>query len=245
MKSHILCILALLLQFRNVLCELDPAEDEEYTDFYSDAYNKYDLMEEADKLFDNTFASKLTDLSDSLTDAMKSTESFDGMVDMLEKITENLPNSDVDGCVYACENNLTPVRRAGYAPAPNGCGASLGLLKIKLNTTGYDGIEKCCNTHDICYSTCNQPREDCDDKFKDCMFDYCKTDPEVKMESEGRSEDICTSAADMIYLGVDTFGCPSYQEAQREACECKKLSKKKAKKDEGKNKKLKTPKSEL
>ena len=235
----------LLLQFREIVCGLDSSgEDEDYSNFYSDVYdNSIDVMEEADKLFDSTFASKLTDLSDGLTEAMKHTESFDGMVDMLEKITETLP--DIEGCVYTCKNGFTPVRREAYTPVSNGCGATLGLLKIKLNTTGYDGIEKCCDNHDICYSTCNDQRSFCDERFKECMSKYCETNPGVRMELDGRSQDICTSAADMIYLGVDTFGCPIYLEAQREACECKKESKKKQKLAKRKDKKLKSPKNEL
>ena len=241
---YILLVLWLSGQLR---CELDsPGDDEDYPDFYSDVYeNSYDVMEEADKLFDSTFASKLTDLSDSLTEAMKNTESFDGMVNMLDKITETLPSPDGEGCVYNCKNGFTPVSRESYNPVANGCEATLGLLKIKLNTTGYEGIEKCCDTHDMCYSTCNDPRKDCDDKFRDCMSKYCEADPSVSMKLDGRTLDICSSAADMLYLGVDTFGCPSYLEAQREACECKKQSKKKVKIAKGKDKKQKNPKNEL
>ena len=48
----------------------------------------------------------------------------------------------------------------------------------------------------------------------------------------------------MMYLGVDTFGCMSYLEAQKEACECRGDMKQKVTLKQGK-KKRHTPKSEL
>ena len=67
--------------------------------------------------------------------------------------------------------------------------------------------------HDMCYSACNDPRKYCDDSFRDCMVKYCDTDPGIKLGYDGRSTDVCVSAAEMMYLGVETFGCTSYLEA--------------------------------
>lgn len=245
MKS--LYLFLLLLQLRCTWCNLDSdGEEEEYSNFYSDVYDDdtFDIMEQADKLFDASFSSELGDLSNSLNEALSHTESFGGMVDSFDKMTASLPVPDMGDCKFNCEKGFIAVQREGYTTEPNGCGATLGMLKIKLNTTGYEGIERCCDRHDMCYSACNDPRKYCDDSFRDCMVKYCDTDPGIKLGYDGRSTDVCVSAAEMMYLGVETFGCTSYLEAQREACECRGDVKQKVTLKKGK-KKSHTPKSEF
>lgn len=36
-------------------------------------------------------------------------------------------------------------------------------------------MTKCCDSHDICYDTCNNNKEICDMEFKKCLYRYCDT----------------------------------------------------------------------
>lgn len=36
-------------------------------------------------------------------------------------------------------------------------------------------MTKCCDSHDICYDTCNSAKELCDLEFKRCLYKYCDT----------------------------------------------------------------------
>ena len=33
----------------------------------------------------------------------------------------------------------------------------------------------CCDKHDFCYDTCNTDKDKCDQEFKSCLLDMCKT----------------------------------------------------------------------
>ncbi|KAI6646631.1 Group XIIA secretory phospholipase A2 [Oopsacas minuta] len=219
-------ILLLLFQLSVTWCNLDSdGEEDEFSNFYSDVYDddNFDILEQADKLFDDAFSSKLTDLSESLSEALGHTKSVTGMVDVIDQMTKNLvSSSDGEKCVFNCKEGLIAIQRDNFVPESNGCGSTLGLMSIQLNTTGYEGIERCCDKHDLCYSTCNDPRKFCDDSFRECMTKYCETDPGIMLGLNERSTEGCVSAAEMIYLGVDMFGCSSYLEAQQEACVCRK-----------------------
>ena len=208
------------LFFADIFCDPDSSEDDEY-DFYGGMYqNKFDVMEQTDKLFESTFGSQISDLTGGKGD----TNSFsDGLMETFGKMLDTIEDGDED-CTYKCDNGNKPVKRGGYEPVSNGCGATLGLLKVKLDTSGYDGIDKCCSKHDVCYGTCNKVREKCDDTFRDCMTKYCETDAKVKQGLNGRSTKICKYSAEMIHMGVEAFGCGNYIEWQREGCECKKQS---------------------
>jgi len=37
-----------------------------------------------------------------------------------------------------------------------------------------DGMTYCCNTHDMCYDTCNKKKDDCDREFSICLGDMCR-----------------------------------------------------------------------
>lgn len=34
-------------------------------------------------------------------------------------------------------------------------------------------LEDCCKEHDICYGTCNKNKDECDEKFKKCLYKIC------------------------------------------------------------------------
>jgi len=101
--------------------------------------------------------------------------------------------------------------------AQNGCGAydyhfDFDLIKLS-------GFNDCCNEHDICYGTCNTPKIECDNQFKECLFARC-----VKLAQKNTLiksyEDICKEAAQVLYASVMKLGCPAYGKAQKQECVC-------------------------
>ena len=36
------------------------------------------------------------------------------------------------------------------------------------------GMIECCNEHDMCYDTCNADKDECDFRFKKCLYAVCK-----------------------------------------------------------------------
>ena len=51
---------------------------------------------------------------------------------------------------------------------------AMSHVSSQLDMTHVPVIEKCCDKHDLCYDTCNQPKETCDDEFRDCLTRICK-----------------------------------------------------------------------
>lgn len=45
-------------------------------------------------------------------------------------------------------------------------------------------MTNCCNTHDICYDTCNSGKEACDLEFKKCLYNYCESYKSVNVAGE-------------------------------------------------------------
>lgn len=66
-----------------------------------------------------------------------------------------------------------PQRNKHHTPKSDGCG-SLGL-HIDSEYLPIAEMTKCCDSHDICYDTCNSDKELCDIEFKRCLYKYCDT----------------------------------------------------------------------
>ncbi|KAJ8978879.1 hypothetical protein NQ317_008494, partial [Molorchus minor] len=143
---------------------------------------------------------------------------------------------DVDFC--GVSKNAVPKPNRNHVPKPNGCG-SLGV-KIGSNYLPIGEMTKCCDTHDICYDTCNKDKEICDVDFKRCLYKYCDSYEKaiggtavVKAtnKQQATSNDqlhiqsrvdrgTCKGAAKMLFTGTLTLGCKAYLDAQKEACFC-------------------------
>lgn len=109
-----------------------------------------------------------------------------------------------------------PKQNRYYQPSSNGCG-SLGL---NINTEYLPAVEmeNCCNSHDICYDTCNRDKELCDLDFKRCLYNYCDTHEKSTVGSIVAKG--CKAAAKMLSTGTITLGCKSYLDSQERACYC-------------------------
>ncbi|KAL7020463.1 hypothetical protein ACKWTF_011544 [Chironomus riparius] len=108
-------------------------------------------------------------------------------------------------CTFECSGSLTPVLNPNNTATTNGCGA-YGIIAHPSLLPNSEFLN-CCNSHDICYETCNTVRETCDKTFKDCMMNSCKNWS-------------CRFIADSFYGAVQTLGCPSFLERQKKSCMC-------------------------
>lgn len=92
-------------------------------------------------------------------------------------------------------------------------------MKIDSEYLPAPEMAKCCDSHDICYDTCNSDKELCDLDFKRCLYKYCDT-----FDKEGPTGDVfmkgCKAAAKVLFTGTMTLGCKSYQDSQQRACFC-------------------------
>lgn len=111
---------------------------------------------------------------------------------------------------------MRPTKNKLHVPSSDGCG-SLGL-KIDTEYLPAPEMAKCCETHDICYDTCNSDKELCDLDFKRCLYKYC--DSFEKTTSGEMLNKGCKAAAKMLFTGTLTLGCKSFLDAQKRACFC-------------------------
>ncbi|XP_045476191.1 group XIIA secretory phospholipase A2 isoform X2 [Harmonia axyridis] len=134
---------------------------------------------------------------------------FQTFTDMFDSAVE-------EECIFKCPNDASPRPDRNHVPQANGCG-SLGL-SIPAEYLPVSEMTKCCNSHDICYDTCNKQKELCDLEFKRCLYKYC----ESYTHTIGGISTVkaCKGAAKMLYTGTLTFGCKSYLDAQKKACFC-------------------------
>ena len=116
-------------------------------------------------------------------------------------------------CKMDCPQGSVPLPRPGHVPTSNGCGS----LGIKLDTSMFPGFEKCCDSHDKCYDTCNEDRDECDAAFQDCLYAVCD---EVKKFGSPNQAQVCENAGGVMHAAAMGLGCTSFTQAQSNACIC-------------------------
>lgn len=112
--------------------------------------------------------------------------------------------------------DVIPQRNRHYQPVADGCGA----LGMKISTEYLPAVEMeyCCNSHDICYDTCNKDKEICDLDFKRCLYAYC--DSHEKSTAGNIVVTGCKAASKMLFTGTLTLGCLAYLDSQKQSCYC-------------------------
>lgn len=121
-----------------------------------------------------------------------------------------------ENCIFKCPvEGVTPKPDRNHVPKADGCGA-LGL-KIDPTYLPIGEMSKCCNTHDICYDTCNMQKDLCDMEFKNCLYRYCDNH---KKSIGDKMVTACKSAAKILFTGTMALGCKAYLDAQKNACYC-------------------------
>ncbi|UIZ28688.1 hypothetical protein KXD40_009277 [Peronospora effusa] len=61
---------------------------------------------------------------------------------------------------------------------------------------------------------CGMPKGTCEKRLQKCMKAKCREIRSYKKREE------CVSTAKIFYIGANMVGCPAYENAQKEACEC-------------------------
>ncbi|XP_035671456.1 group XIIA secretory phospholipase A2-like [Branchiostoma floridae] len=145
-------------------------------------------------------------LQDGLDSLVQGLESLETMFGVVEEA------GDLE-CGYVCKNGKKPRKNPHHKPRSNGCG-SFGLL---IDTRDVPEMTRCCDKHDICYDTCGNKRQDCDDKFKTCLDNMCE---ELSRTLSADQNEGCQMTSQLMYAGTMGLGCKSYKEAQKRACIC-------------------------
>jgi hypothetical protein len=83
---------------------------------------------------------------------------------------------------------VKPVRNRSHTPKSDGCG-SLGF-EISSEYLPIEQMTKCCDSHDICYDTCNSGKEKCDLDFKRCLYSYCDSYKSVNVAGDAITKGI-------------------------------------------------------
>lgn len=143
-----------------------------------------------------------------------------------------------------CPEGEVSCPKPNHKPSSNGCGTSgwKGKLVPEMPLWMID-FSSSCNSHDLCYSTCNSSRSKCDQAFLKDMLDACSTKfgkPSLKLPDLGdvgrpifgggirfpkpkvpnlRLE-TCKKLAKTYYTAVNKAGSIAYNAAQDEACIC-------------------------
>lgn len=118
-------------------------------------------------------------------------------------------------CLYTCRNGANPRQNPLYVATSNGCGA----YGLKLDLSDLPNIEKCCEAHDICYGTCNQLMDECDNRFSWCLKEVCE-EMESDMQLNEEETEGCMMVAQLMSSTVQSLGCGAYLDSQAEACMC-------------------------
>ncbi|GAB6028467.1 Phospholipase A2, group XIIA [Chamberlinius hualienensis] len=129
---------------------------------------------------------------------------------------ENILNDAIEeNCEFQCPKDSTPRQNPRYKRHTNGCG-SLGV-KWEMDLLPVEQLSTCCDKHDYCYDTCNQTKDDCDKKFKRCLYKICEMNKNI---IDASSMNKCKGAAKFMYTGTLALGCTAYKNAQNKACLC-------------------------
>lgn len=160
----------------------------------------------------------------SLRDAVLAAENVFGnvmenAVKVLNKLSEvqgHISSIAEEECIFKCPDGSPPKRNKYYKAATNGCGPE--GAKVDNAYLPFDGMTKCCNEHDICYGTCNKDKDECDLSFKRCLYRICDNNKQLKEVEFIRTG--CKLAAKGFSSATLIGGCPSYLNAQKEACFC-------------------------
>ena len=95
----------------------------------------------------------------------------------------------------------------------NGCGStSYGFQAVNDAGTYLTGFGDMCNNHDLCYSSCGETQQTCDDEFRAMMYSKCNRDHDTIPGKEG-----CKKVSDGMYKIVEKLGGDIFDDSQRMA----------------------------
>ncbi|XP_014241589.1 group XIIA secretory phospholipase A2 [Cimex lectularius] len=145
---------------------------------------------------------------------------FDEVVSKLKNVHDTIDSSLDEDCLWNCPNGVTAVSNKYSKPVTNGCGPE--GLNVNVDAPFYNDMVKCCNTHDVCYGTCNTLKEKCDLTFKRCLYSTCENKNLDSLVLKA-----CKGAAKVLFTATQSIGCKFFKDAQSAACYCPTPKKKK------------------
>jgi len=142
-------------------------------------------------------------------------------VKMMYKAERFVDSALGEECIYECPNRRKqePLPRPGHVKTSNGCGSMDVIFDDSDESLIHveKGFTECCDEHDYCYDTCNADKDECDLKFKKCLYRQCKKD---QHQLDYLTSKACKLKAKVFFLTLVGVGCSSYLNAQEKACQC-------------------------
>ena len=126
---------------------------------------------------------------------------------LLSLLYLSLPGSST-ACGPSCMAGYYYLERPNFNYSSNGCGS------YGVTVSAPFGANPCCTTHDYCYSNCSTTKSNCDTSFDNCLTTQCAT------LNSSVDRDACSAQAELFFGAVMELGCPAYDSAQDQACEC-------------------------
>jgi hypothetical protein len=116
--------------------------------------------------------------------------------------------------IAECPNRIS---KPGFVPMPNGCGTVDHRLPDHF---GKCDFTPACNTHDICYVSCPNPKQSCDDKFISDINESCISTYKRPLEAVDRygCRKLSTIAARVAF--ATEAAQRAYEAAQKLGCQC-------------------------
>lgn len=109
-----------------------------------------------------------------------------------------------------CEEGKVAVPKTDNhkAMTANGCGPQ------GMQMPEPYGLFRCCNFHDVCFSTCGTAFDWCEQEFAACLKRVCKTLP------KGDERKGCKDQSKSFTSLTGAFGKGFYESSQKESCQC-------------------------
>ena len=141
---------------------------------------------------------------------------------LVKRVEDFIDNSIGEECIYECKGGKVPKPKPNHVPTSNGCGSLDFLFDDSEDSFIYveKDFQNCCNEHDFCYDQCGVDKDQCDLKFKKCLYNTCKAKKHEYLDGKK-----CRLKAKLFYVTVIGVGCQSFLDAQKESCDCVKPSK--------------------
>ncbi|XP_033108258.1 uncharacterized protein LOC117109901 isoform X2 [Anneissia japonica] len=159
------------------------------------------------------------DLSDRLElspeKSMNVIEGLKKIGDMFDKAEEHNKKGDTGDCRFKCPEGLTAIAKPKHKVYPDGCGSP----DNKFDFPVVPEIDKCCDTHDICYGTFGEEKKNCDRNLQKCLKAGCKE----AMKALGRKDSHkqgCSMMSKLILGSVMSSSCQEYKILQEKATLC-------------------------
>lgn len=126
--------------------------------------------------------------------------------------TSTLENRRQDRTTHFGTIRIYPDRVArGDAGSINGCGPASVWSGVRDVTTFLTGFGDECNNHDLCFNSCSETQNTCDNEFLDLMVSNCHDKYDTKS-----LQDACRAVAVGIFEVVQTLGGPAFEDAQQQ-----------------------------